>query len=73
MKGDIYDMSERSRHAILKWYLIYRKNPAAIGGYRVTGAQSEGWFSIYSVSFLTSNYPLISVISDKHQQKLHIL
>jgi len=31
MKGDIYDMSERSRHAILKWYLIYRKNPAAIG------------------------------------------
>jgi len=24
-------MSERSRHAILKWYLIYRKNPAAIG------------------------------------------
>jgi len=41
MKGDIYDMSERSRHAILKWYLIYRKNPAAIGGYHVTGAQSE--------------------------------
>ena len=33
MKGDIYDMSERSRHAILKWYLIYRKNPAAIGLY----------------------------------------
>ena len=33
MKGDIYDMSERSRHAILKWYLIYRKNPAAIGTY----------------------------------------
>lgn len=30
MKGDIYDMSERSRHAIQKWYLVYRKNPAAI-------------------------------------------
>ena len=36
MKGDIYDMSERSRHAILKWYLIYRKNPAAIGMFPLT-------------------------------------
>lgn len=31
MKGDLFDMSERSRRAIQKWYLIYRKNPAAIG------------------------------------------
>lgn len=30
MKGDIYDMSERSRRAIQKWYLVYRKNPGAI-------------------------------------------
>lgn len=30
MKGDIYDMSERSRRAIQKWYLVYRKNPGTI-------------------------------------------
>ena len=43
MKGDIYDMSERSRHAILKWYLIYRKNPAAIG---MLSCQDTSWSSL---------------------------
>lgn|SRR6218665_1650131 len=31
LKGDLYEMSERSRHAICKWYLKYRSNPALIG------------------------------------------
>ena len=31
LKGDYYDMSERSRRAIQKWFILYRKNPAAIG------------------------------------------
>jgi len=31
LKGDVYEMSERSRRAIQKWYIMYRKNPAAIG------------------------------------------
>lgn len=46
MKGDIFDMSERSRRAILKWYLIYRKNPAAIGKKTVHKSQlSTFWGS----------------------------
>ena len=32
LKGDYYDMSERSRRAIQKWFIVYRKNAAAIGG-----------------------------------------
>lgn len=31
LKGDYYDMSERSRRAIQKWYILYRKYPGAIG------------------------------------------
>ena len=30
-KGDFQDMSERSRRAIQKWYVMFSKNPAAIG------------------------------------------
>lgn len=30
-KGDFHDMSERSRRAIQKWYIMFGKNPAAIG------------------------------------------
>jgi hypothetical protein len=33
LKGDYYDMSERSRRAIQKWYILYRKYPGAIGGF----------------------------------------
>lgn len=38
MKGDIYDMSERSRRSIQKWFLVYRRNPASIA-YAVNAAQ----------------------------------
>ena len=31
LKGDFLDMSEKSRRTMLKWYLTFRKNPAAIG------------------------------------------